>query len=78
MSTTKYPAFSQALRDLAPTNRERAALLGVSVRSVIYYIRGDFLPPAEVVKRHPQLDEALAYDLASKSAPDPSVALIAC
>lgn len=67
---SKYPHVSQAIRELAPTNRERAACLGVSVRTVIYYMRGDYLPPAEIIKRYPQLDEALDRDLRGDPLPD--------
>lgn len=74
---SKYPHFSQALRELAPTNKERAARLGVSVRSVIYYMRGDFLPPTKVIKRHPQLDAALARDMAQQAPASTDCALIA-
>lgn len=60
---SKYPNFRDALLKLAPTNRERAALLGVSERSVIYYLQGVSLPPVEKVKRFPVLDDALTLDI---------------
>lgn len=74
---SKYPHFTQALRELAPTNKERAALLGVSVRSVIYYLRGEYLPHQTTLKRHPQLDEALARDVQLVPFPGSDAALIA-
>lgn len=62
----KYPHFRQALISLAPTNRERAALLECSQRTVAYYLSGMMLPPVEKVKRFPTLDHALTLDLAPK------------
>lgn len=59
----RYPHFVQALRDLAPTDAERARLLGVSERSVKYYLSGDMLPHAATVKRIPELDDALTRDI---------------
>ena len=64
---SKYPHFREALLKLAPTNRERAELLGVSERSIAYYLSGELLPPVEKVKRFPDLDEALTRDLRPKS-----------
>jgi predicted transcriptional regulator len=64
---SKYPHFREALIKLAPTNRERAELLGVSERSIAYYLSGVSLPPVEKVKRFPDLDEALTHDLRPKS-----------
>lgn len=59
----KYPHFIQALRDLAPTNKERAAILGCSERSVIMYLQGEALPHVRTVKKVPSLDDALTRDL---------------
>lgn len=60
---SKYPNFTQALRDLAPTNKERAAIIGCSERSVIMYLQGEALPHVERLKRIPSLDEALTRDI---------------
>lgn len=62
-NTSKYPNFSNALRQLAKTNRERAEVLGVSERSVVNYLYGVRLPPVEIVKQFPALDEALTRDI---------------
>lgn len=59
----KYPHFIQALRELAPTNKERAAILGCSKRSVIMYLQGEALPHVTTVKKVPSLDDALTRDL---------------
>lgn len=59
----KYPRFRDALLELAPTNRQRAALLGVSLRTLAYYLSGTMLPPVELVKQFPTLDHALTLDL---------------
>jgi predicted transcriptional regulator len=42
-----YPNFAQALRELAATDAQRAALLGVSRRMVLSYKRGDSLPSVD-------------------------------
>lgn len=59
----KYPHFVQALRELAPTNKERAAIIGCSERSIIMYLQCEALPHVEKVKRVPSLDEALTRDI---------------
>lgn len=59
----KYPHFVQALRELAPTNKERAAIIGCSERSVIMYLQCEALPHVERLKRIPALDDALSRDL---------------
>lgn len=59
----KYPHFRAALLQLGPTNEERAARLGVSLRSLYLYLRGDILPPVEKIKQFPELDEALTLDI---------------
>jgi hypothetical protein len=61
-----YPNFQKALTALAPTNRQRAALLAVSERAIAYYLAGEILPPVEKVKLFPTLDHALTLDLAPK------------
>jgi predicted transcriptional regulator len=58
-----YPNFAQALRELAATDAQRAALLGVSRRMVLSYKRGDSLPSVDKVKRHAALDDALTRDI---------------
>lgn len=63
----KYPNFRRALIDRAPTNRQRAALLVVSERTIAYYLSGAILPPVEKVKQFPSLDQALTLDLAPKA-----------
>lgn len=60
---SKYPHFSEALRELGNTNEERAKVLGVSRTSFYLYLRGEMLPPVEKVKRFPSLDEALTRDI---------------
>lgn len=60
---SRYPHFVEALRKLEPTSTLRAQRLGVSRRSLFYYQRGDHLPPIEIIKREPTLDEALSRDL---------------
>jgi hypothetical protein len=72
-----WPNFRNALLDLAPTNRERAEMLGCSERTVAYYLSGLMLPPVEKVKRYPSLDRALTLDVAphiDHAAPAESVA----
>lgn len=64
-----YPNFKKALIELAPTNEERARLLGCSVRSIAYYLSGEMLPPVEKVKIFITLDEALTIDIRSKIGP---------
>lgn len=59
-----YPHFKNAMLRLAPTNRERAALLECSQRAIAYYLSGVMLPPVEKVKKFPTLDHALTLDLA--------------
>lgn len=66
MSDHPYPHFRDALTELAPTNTERAKLLGVSRRSVEYYLAGKGLPPVEKVKLIDVLDEALTRDIRPK------------
>jgi len=63
---SRYPNFDQALRNIAPTPDEIAVKLGVSRRSVFYYLRGDYLPPLTVIKRVPELDDALDRDLSEQ------------
>jgi len=58
-----YPHFLSAIEQLAETDRERAAILGVSRRQVVSYRMGDALPRVEIVKRHPTIDDALTLDL---------------
>lgn len=64
---SKYPRFTEALRGLAPTNQKRAARLGVSLRSLYYYLSGDALPRTQKLKEFPKLDRALTRDLRSRS-----------
>jgi len=59
----KYPHFVEALRNLAPTNRERAARMSVSVRAVNTYFRGTTLSHVLKVKQIPELDDALTRDI---------------
>lgn len=57
------PAYHAALLALGATHTERAARMGVSVRSMIAYLRGDTFPQAHVLKRVPELDQAFTQDL---------------
>ncbi len=59
----KYPRFVQTLRNLGTNNDEIAARLDCSKSMLYYYLRGDVLPPAEKIKRIPELDEALTLDI---------------
>ena len=61
--THPYPNFASAVRNLAPTIGEIAAILGVSERSVANYLAGDALPHVLKVKKFPVLDRALSQDL---------------
>jgi transcriptional regulator with XRE-family HTH domain len=58
-----YPNFKAALLRLGATNRERAERLGVSERTLAYYLRGVMLPPVEKVKQFPEVDQALTLDI---------------
>jgi transcriptional regulator with XRE-family HTH domain len=59
----KYPRFAAALRQLAPTLREIADLIGRSERQVSYYLTGNAMPPADITARVPELHAALRRDL---------------
>lgn len=59
----KYPHFCRALRALAPTHEKRAERLGVSVRSIIYYLQGESIPHLRIIEPIPELRRALGLDL---------------
>lgn len=72
MRKMQYPCFTESLRQLAATNRERAKLLGVCERSIVDYLNGTRLPPVEKVKRFAALDDALTRDIRGPSAQIPA------
>lgn len=63
MQSLLYPHFTAAVRALARTNAERAAIIGCSERAVILYMQGKALPHVVKVKRIPELDHALTRDI---------------
>jgi DNA-binding XRE family transcriptional regulator len=62
-----YPNFAQALRAYGETSVEIARALGVSQRSAYNYMTGKYLPTVQLVKRKPDLDEALTKDFAQNT-----------
>lgn len=58
----KYPRFLEALMSLGKDDDERAAVIGVSRRQILKYKHNNALPRAEIIKRHPILDDALTHD----------------
>jgi len=60
-----YPEFATAVRNLAPTIEEIAAIMGVSPRSVAGYLSGTALPHTKIIKQLPAIDDALTRDFAA-------------
>jgi transcriptional regulator with XRE-family HTH domain len=54
--------FQQALKELGPTDRERAERLGVTIRTITRYKREEILPNTERLLTIPTMLRALAAD----------------
>lgn len=61
------PNLIAAIKAVAPTDRERAELLGVTVNTVRSYYRSGKLPPLALVLARPDLLRACAADQAAHS-----------
>lgn len=58
----KYMYFRAALDAVAPTDRERCAILGIHPRTLTRYKAGQLPPPLPELMRRPELLQALAQD----------------
>jgi hypothetical protein len=61
--TLRYPNFLLALMGLGGTDRERAAALGVSIKSLARYRNGHIPAPLLRLAQHPHVLRALAADI---------------
>ena len=61
--TLRYPNFLLALMALGGTDRERAAALGISIKSLARYRDGHIPAPLVRLAQHPHLLRALAADI---------------
>ena len=61
-----YPHFAEALRAFGDTSPKIAKALGVSQRAAYDYMIGVSLPKVQIVKLHPELDQALTLDFAHR------------
>lgn len=57
-----YPTFTAALLKLGDTRDEIARKLGISRRTLFYYLDGTMLPKMEKISQYPELIEALVVD----------------